>query len=198
MKKILITIITIILCTVTVLAATKNFTVTSANLSFSNSKKNAITKEFNKKYDLSYKITSKDKDLKEQIIDLSKKVTYLLLGEMNGDKETPEEYYNRHTEYLKLRYSPTIPKDGTTTSGFDENSREYLDDLVSGTIVPSMFISINELDVNYNNYGNIRVVESDDRMIRWFERGEKWPTTEKFILICKALNVNPITMFQTA
>ena len=84
---------------------------------------------------------------------------------MNEDEETPEEYYNRHEEYLKLRYSPSIPKDKNSTSGYDESSREYLDDLVSGTIVPSMFISINELDIKYNTYGNIRVVSSKDRMI---------------------------------
>ena len=53
MKKILITIITIVLCTVTVFAAAKNFTITSTNLSFNNSKQKAIAKEFNKKYDLS-------------------------------------------------------------------------------------------------------------------------------------------------
>ena len=44
MKKILITIIAIVLCTVSVLAATKNFTITSTNLSFNNSKQQAITK----------------------------------------------------------------------------------------------------------------------------------------------------------
>ena len=91
MKKILITIITIVLCTVSVLAATKNFTITSTNLSFNNSKQQAITKEFNKKYDLSYKIESKDEKLKKEITELSKKVTYLLLGDMNEAEETPEE-----------------------------------------------------------------------------------------------------------
>ena len=82
MKKILITIITIVLCTVTVFAAAKNFTITSTNLSFNNSKQKAITQEFNKKYDLSYKISSKDESLKKEITSLTKKVTYLLLGEI--------------------------------------------------------------------------------------------------------------------
>lgn len=166
MKKILITIITIVLCTVSVLAATKNFTITSANLSFNNSKQQAITKEFNKKYDLSYKIESKDEKQKKEITELSKKVTYLLLGEMNDDEETPEEYYNRHKEYLKLRYAPTIPKDKKTSSGLDEDSKEYKDDLVSGLVVPSLFLTINELKIKYNTYGNIRVVETaDDGML---------------------------------
>ena len=165
MKKILITIIAIVLCTVSVLAATKNFTITSTNLSFNNSKQQAITKEFNKKYDLSYKIESKDEKLKKEITELSKKVTYLLLGEMNEDEETPEEYYNRHKEYLKLRYAPNIPKDKKTSSGLDENSKEYKDDLVSGLVVPSLFLTINELKIIYNTYGDIRVVSTDDGML---------------------------------
>ena len=165
MKKILITIIAIVLCTVSVLAATKNFTITSTNLSFNNSKQQAITKEFNKKYDLSYKIESKDEKLKKEITELSKKVTYLLLGEMNEDEETPEEYYNRHKEYLKLRYAPNIPKDKKTSSGLDENSKEYKDDLVSGLVVPSLFLTINELKIKYNTYGDIRVVSTDDGML---------------------------------
>ena len=165
MKKILITIITIVLCTVTVLAAAKNFTITSTNLSFNNSKQEAITKEFNKKYDLSYKISSKDEELKKEITSLTKKVTYLLLGEMNEDEETPEEYYNRHKEYLKLRYAPKIPKDENTFSGYDKKSQEYKDDLVSGAVVPSLFLTINELKIKYNTFGDIRVVETDGGML---------------------------------
>lgn len=165
MKKILITIITIVLCTVSVLAAAKNFTITSTNLSFNNSKQEAITKEFNKKYDLSYKISSKDEELKKEITSLTKKVTYLLLGEMNEDEETPEEYYNRHKEYLKLRYAPKIPKDENTFSGYDEKSQEYKDDLVSGAVVPSLFLTINELKIKYNTFGDIRVVETDGGML---------------------------------
>ena len=165
MKKILITIITIVLCTVTVFAAAKSFTITSTNLSFNNSKQKAITKEFNKKYDLSYKISSKDEELKQEITSLAKKVTYLLLGEMNEDEETHEEYYNRHKEYLKLRYAPKIPKDENSFTGYDEKSQEYKDDLVSGAVVPNLFLTINELKIKYNTFGDIRVVETDGGML---------------------------------
>lgn len=165
MKKILITIITIVLCTVTVFAATKSFTITSTNLSFNNSKQKAITQEFNKKYDLSYKISSKDESLKKEITSLAKKVTYLLLGEMNDDEETPEEYYNRHKEYLKLRYAPKIPKDENSYTGYDEKSQEYKDDLVSGAVVPNLFLTINELKIKYNTFGDIRVVETAGGML---------------------------------
>ena len=165
MKKILITIITIVLCTVTVFAAAKSFTITSTNLSFNNSKQKAITQEFNKKYDLSYKISSKDESLKKEITSLAKKVTYLLLGEMNDDEETPEEYYNRHKEYLKLRYAPKIPKDENSYTGYDEKSQEYKDDLVSGAVVPNLFLTINELKIKYNTFGDIRVVETAGGML---------------------------------
>lgn len=165
MKKILITIITIVLCTVTVFAATKSFTITSTNLSFNNSKQKAITQEFNKKYDLSYKISSKDESLKKEITSLTKKVTYLLLGEMNEDEETPEEYYNRHKEYLKLRYAPKISKDENSYTGYDEKSQEYKDDLVSGAVVPNLFLTINELKIKYNTFGDIRVVETAGGML---------------------------------
>ena len=165
MKKILITIITIVLCTVTVFAAAKSFTITSTNLSFNNSKQKAITQEFNKKYDLSHKISSKDESLKKEITSLTKKVTYLLLGEMNEDEETPEEYYNRHKEYLKLRYAPKIPKDENSYTGYDEKSQEYKDDLVSGAVVPNLFLTINELKIKYNTFGDIRVVETAGGML---------------------------------
>ena len=165
MKKILITIITIVLCTVMVFTAAKSFTITSTNLSFNNSKQKAITQEFNKKYDLSYKISSKDESLKKEITSLTKKVTYLLLGEMNEDEETPEEYYNRHKEYLKLRYAPKIPKDENSYTGYDEKSQEYKDDLVSGAVVPNLFLTINELKIKYNTFGDIRVVETAGGML---------------------------------
>ena len=84
---------------------------------------------------------------------------------MNEDEETPEEYYNRHKEYLKLRYAPKIPKDENTFTGYDEKSQEYKDDLVSGAVVPSLFLTINELKIKYNTFGDIRVVETDGGML---------------------------------
>ena len=109
MKKILKIVLIILICTITVYAATKNFTITSSSLSFTNSKKQAIKKEFDQKYNLEYKVSTSDDKLKQEITSLSKKVTYLLLGEIGTSKETSEEYYNRHKEYLAMRYAPKIP-----------------------------------------------------------------------------------------
>lgn len=159
MKKIIIATL-IILSTITTFAAIKNFTISSSNLSFENSKKQAIKKEFAKEYNLEYKITTKQEKLEDEIISLTKKVTYLLLGDMNTEEETSEEYFNRHKEYLKLRYAPEIPKiEGTDE--FDKTSQEYKDDYLSGTTVPSMFLILNELDIVYSSFDNIRVAKTD-------------------------------------
>lgn len=163
-KKILIT-LAILLTTVTVFATTKNFTISSSNLSFENSKKQAIKQEFNKDYVLEYKISSSEEAFEEEIISLTKKVTYLLLGEMGEDEETAEEYYNRHQEYLGMRYAPDIPLDDTTLSGYDETSQEFADDLVSGISVPSLFLQLNELDPIYTSYGDIRITSVDNGII---------------------------------
>lgn len=164
MKKVLTSFLVIIICTITVFAATKNFTISSSDLSFRNSKKEAIKKEFNKKYNLNYKIESSDDKLKQEIVSLSKKVTYLLLGEMSSEEEKAEDYYNRHNEYLKMRYAPKIPKI-KGTDRYDTESKEFTDDLVSGVSVPGVFLKINELDPIYNSYGDIRVTPVSDGII---------------------------------
>ena len=65
MKKIIIALF-ILLFTITAFATMKNFTISSSNLSFENSKKQTIKKEFAKDYNLQYKITNKE----------SKKINY--------------------------------------------------------------------------------------------------------------------------
>ena len=101
-------------------------------------------------------------DLKEEIIELTKKTTYLLLGEANSKNESSENYYKRHQDYLNLRYNPEVPKDENSFIGLDENSQEYKDDLLSGISVPGMFLMLSELDVKYSTYGEIRVTITDD------------------------------------
>ena len=163
MKKILISLF-VVLFTITAFAAVKSFSISSSNLSFENSKKQTIKKEFDQKYNLKYKIENESENLEKEITALSKKVTYLLLGEMNTEEETSEEYFNRHKEYLKLRYAPEIPKiEGTDE--YDRTSQEYKDDYLSGTSVPSMFLILNELDITYSSFDNIRVTKADNIVI---------------------------------
>lgn len=166
MKKILLGICITLLGCMSVLAATKGFSIDTANLSISKgSKKTSILSNFNDEYNLSYSITSNDSEFEEKIMYLSKKVTYLLLGDINSVDESSEEYYKRHQEYLELRYDPEVPKDDSTFTGLDENSQEYKDDLVSGITIPSMFLLLDELDIKYSSFGNIRVTKTDTAVI---------------------------------
>lgn len=117
-------------------------------------------------FDSNFKIEKENNDnnynLKEEIIELTKKTTYLLLGEANSENESSENYYKRHQDYLNLRYDPEIPKDENSFIGLDENSQEYKDDLLSGISVPGMFLMLSELDLKYSTYGDIRVTITDD------------------------------------
>lgn len=99
-------------------------------------------------------------EIDKEIENLTIKTTYLLLGNTNNE-ETELEYYNRYQDYLNLRYSPTIPKDKTTISGYDEQSQEYKDDIVSGITLPTIFKEINEKKPIYNSYENIQIYKND-------------------------------------
>lgn len=166
-KKILLTILLCFSCT-SVFATTNHFEIDSSKFSFSsNSKKNKVTSEFDKKYNLTTNISESNDKVKTEITSLSKKVTYLLLGN-DISKETAKEYYRRRNDYLNLRYNPKIPKDSNTFTGFtglDENSQEYKDDLVSGMSVPGMFNILSELEINYNSIDSIRVSVNKDMVI---------------------------------
>ena len=140
---------------------TNEFVINDETFSFNNK-----DKQISSKFDSSYNISS-DSDLeheeeKQLLTELTKKTTYLLLGEANKQNESSENYYKRHQDYLKLRYNPEVPKDENSLLGLDENSPEYEDDILSGISVPGMFNILNELDIKYNSYGNIKVSIIDD------------------------------------
>ncbi len=162
-KKILFLSIASLLSIFTVYALENRFNIDSTKLTIT-TKPQEVKEEFNI-YNLNYNITSENEKLKENITNLSKQVTYLLLGQSGMENESAEEYYQRREDYLKLRYNPTIPKDDNSFSGFAEDSQEYKDDIVSGISVPGMFNILNELEIVYNSIGNIRVSINDDMVI---------------------------------
>lgn len=125
-------------------------------------KENNTLLNFDSNFEIEKENNDNNYDLKEEIIELTKKTTYLLLGEANGENESSENYYKRHHDYLDLRYDPEVPKDENSFIGLDENSQEYKDDLLSGISVPGMFLMLSELDVKYSTYGDIRVTITDD------------------------------------
>lgn len=163
-KKIFLLIIISSIC-LSVSASANKFIIDSSKLSIINSKTNSLSNEFKKEYNLEYKIVSKDEKLKKEIEDLSKKITYLLLGNGDSEDETPEEYYKRRNDYLNYRYNPKIPKDPSSVTGLDQNSQEYLDDVVSGMSVPGIFNIIDERDVSYNEISQIRTSINDNFII---------------------------------
>lgn len=167
MKKYFVFIFIILISfTLSVHAFNNSFSFDSTKLIFtSNSKKNEVIGSFNKEYNLTHSISNEKSDLEEKIEVLTKKTTYLLLGDFNNNIESSEDYYKRHSEYLNLRYNPKVLKDENSLTGLDENSQEYKDDLVSGLTVPSFFNQINELGIIYNSYGDIKVTITDNLVI---------------------------------
>lgn len=157
-RKILIGTIVFLVLTTSVYALTNNFNFDSEKLSFSNnSKKDNIVNSFKSEYNLSTAISSKNDEIKKEIVELSKKTTNLLLGDINSKNETSEHYYNRHKEYEELAAYNYFPKDPNSSSGYDESIENYRYVIASELAIPQLFNSFNELGVIYNTYGDIRV-----------------------------------------
>ena len=162
MKKILFIISLMFLMTISVYAL-GGFSLKTDEFSFSNGSSNDnLNSKFSKEYSLTKSLDSGNSALEKQIIDLSKKTTYLLIGEFGQKNETSEHFYRRYNDYLALRYNPKVPKDPSNPLGLDVNSQEYKDDAISGLSVPGMFTKINELDIVYNSFGDIVVVPGND------------------------------------
>lgn len=166
MKKKILLITLLSISAFGVFALSNKFTIDSSKFSFSkNYKQNSVTNEFNKDYALTYNISSGNEELKEEITALSKKVTYLLLGQGDMTNESSLEYYERRNKYLELKYDPEIPKDPNSYSGYDETSQEYKDSILSDFVIPQMFSQLDELNITYNSIGAIRVGLVDDYVI---------------------------------
>ncbi len=164
MKKGIVLIVGII-CFILPVEAKNDFDISINNLPFLNNK-STINTNFNQTYQLESKNNvNEDKTITE----LTKKVTNLLLGDFNNTKESSKHFYQRHQEYLALRYNPKVPKDENSYSGLDENSEEYKDDILSGLSVPGMFNKLNELNIIYNYFGNIRISKTDNAIMSIIE-----------------------------
>ena len=162
--KIIIPLLFIIVIGTISLAITNGININNETFSFVN-KEELLTSNFDKKYEITSNNNDIDYELTEKIKELTKKTTYLLLGEANIKKESAENYYKRHQDYLELRYNPEIPKDENSYLGLDEDSQEYKDDILSGISVPSMFLKLNELEIKYTSYGKISVSKIDEEKV---------------------------------
>lgn len=143
----------------------KEFSFNTSTLSFTNDKKSSVSSNFDNRNNLTTSVSSGDSKLDKEIEDLTKKTTYLLLGDMNQKEETSEDYYKRYQDWLDLMYQPKIPEDKNSSDGYDHNSQEYKDSLISGMAMPQIFSQIQESDIKYNSYGNIRILKNNDLII---------------------------------
>ena len=150
----------------TVMASSRGFNFDKSKLTFSsNSKKENVVSNFNSKYNLSTSISNIDSETEESIKTLTKKTTYLLFGDFNNKNESSKDYYNRKNEFYNLRYNPEIPKDENDIIGLDRNSKEYIDDVISGMTLPSIFSQVTEAGIIINSYGDIRITKSNEIII---------------------------------
>lgn len=163
-KKIVLILVTVCFFSSIIIAyaSTNKFNYSINDISLNiNDKNNSIMNNFNDKYSLNISTSSENSDLEEEIKLLTKKTTYLLFGPFNNQNESSKDFYNRYKEWLNLRYNPEIPK-GDSINGFDVNSQEYKDDLVSGMAIAQIFNQVEERGFIYNSYGDIRVSIGDE------------------------------------
>ena len=164
MRKIILIIIIILISTINVDALSKKFYFDTSKLSLSsNSKEKNVISNFDKKYNLTYSITTTDNKLENEISLLTKKTTYLLFGDFNNKNESSQNYYKRKKDWYSLRYNPKIPTN--SNNKLDTNSQEYKDDLISGMAIPQIFSQATELGLLYNSYGDINITKNNDTII---------------------------------
>ncbi len=149
-KKIFATILFLIILSV---SASTNFTLKDK---YKLNLDEEILSKFAPENKLSYEV--KREGVNEKIVELSKKITYILLGSRSYQKQdTVMDYYNRMEELVKYIYDPDIPqKDGKD----DTTSDEYLDSSTANLVVSNVFDQISELDIVYSSIDEVMVYHS--------------------------------------
>lgn len=157
MKKRIFYLVMCSIIALNVYAASSSFTFNAQDIFNSKSKSQNLALQFDKEYSISTTVNDEDN---ESMKELAKKTTYYLIGPANNKFETSESYMKRKQDFLKMRYSPDIPLD--IDGNKDVNSDEYAEDLFTGYIIPNMFIIINDLEIIYEQFGDIFIVRVDD------------------------------------
>lgn len=168
MKKysFLFIIIIVFICLPTINALTLNFHFDSSKLSFFSSGKRALVVDrFDNQYNLSHSLSNENGKLEEEVKELTKKTTYLLLGDFNNKEESSENYYKRMKDYYDMASYKYFPKDKNSNSGYDETNPLYKYVIASELAIPQLFNSFNELGIIYNSYGDIRIATSGDLVV---------------------------------
>jgi len=158
MKRI-VTFLLIFMCCLLVQASSQKLSIKNLNLT-STQNPTAISSLFTKEYLITDKITDLEGSTIDTLTALSKKTTYLLLGEINQDNQDYELFTARKKELLNLRYAPDIPLNSAGEP--DRESQAYKDDLVTGYNIPGMLKKLAELNIKYFDTGQISVLKTAD------------------------------------
>ena len=118
---------------------------------FENNSTNNISETLNGEY----AIKSEKNNANEEYEELTKKVTYLLLGIGDEEGESSREFYSRKKEYIEMMYNPDV-------SGLSMNDPLFIDASVAGITVPTMFNIMDDLDIKYDYFGNIKISKTSD------------------------------------
>lgn len=162
MKKIGIMIVSLIFGVTIVSAGINDFDINISDILSKDSRTNRINSVLDSSYALDY---TEEDSTNIEFENLTKKVTYLLLGDGDKSDETASDYMRRKSDYLALMYNPKIPKDETDPLGVDTKSEEYKDSAVSGIAVPGMFLKLDDLNIRYSYFGNIKTIKQDNGFI---------------------------------
>lgn len=162
MKRLGIVLMCLICSTLTVSAKSRDFDINMSDILSKDSRTNKVNDVLDTSYALDYKVEDSDNGEYEN---LTKKVTYLLLGDGDKSDESSTDYMRRKNDYLSLMYNPEIPKDENNRLGIDTESKEYKDSNVAGLSVPGMFMKLDDLNIRYNYFGNIKTIKQDDGFI---------------------------------
>lgn len=163
MKKVSLIIICLASFIVTAHAISSDFKIDLSKILTNDNRTSEVNNTLDKTYALNYQSTeTKDN---EELENLTKKTTYLLLGDGDKSDESAEDYINRKNDYLDLLYNPSIPKDDNNPLGLDTESQEYKDSVVAGFTIPGMFIIMDDLNIRYDYLGEIKVVEQENGFI---------------------------------
>lgn len=145
MKKIVFYVIFIFCFSLVNIYADSSFSIdTTKILNNDLNKASRINKDINNKLSFDFKDITEDNE-HQKLIDLSKKITYLLL--YYNKNETPEDYYKRYKTYMNMMYKSA---DKITTTNLEYNN------------LTTNFKNLEQLKIKYNFIETIEIDKHDD------------------------------------
>ena len=157
MKKSILLIIPILLLLTLILSSSKtSYSLNNTSVSIKELSRNkAILNEFPKEYNITYKLENNTQQ--DELVELTKKTTYLLIGPTNNINEKYENYYKRKKALYSMMYQEDIPRDPNDPTKPDTNSKEYYTNLGVSLIVGKTFQAFEDAGILYNDFGEVTI-----------------------------------------